>query len=191
MPAQNEARAVAAYARSCLAADRWDRDWFRAAVTSLEAAGERIVKTEEPAAGGSEWTVLDWRTGEVLATIRGGQGDVEAAWQAGWTDVAWIGRWLEDFASGGETGPDWPEILPLPPPAPDPPGPLALSLPGSLADRLEETIETWASEASIIPDRTAAVADLTGWTIGAVLACTASWLAVPGDEYMRLGEGTA
>ena len=187
MPELDAAAAVAAYARGCLIVARYDRDWMREAVTRLEASGERIVLTEQPATDGGPWTVLDWRTGATLATITGGQDDYEAAWRPGWTDVCWIGVWLEDLDEG-QSGPGWPEILPPPPPAaPEPPS-LALLLPDSLADRLEEATEAWAVAASIVSGRAAEVAGLTGWTEDAVLACTASWLAITGDQYMRLGD---
>jgi hypothetical protein len=187
MPELDSAAAVAAYARGCLAVARYDRDWMRQAVTRLEAAGQRIVLTETPAAPGGPWTVLDWRTGETLATITGGQDDDEAARRPGWTDVCWIGACLEDLAEDGKPGPDWPEILP-PPPAPREPPPLDLPLPDSLADRLEEAVEAWAVAAAIVSGRATEVAELTGWAEDAVLACTASWLAITGDQYMRLGD---
>jgi hypothetical protein len=78
---------AAAYARGCLAAARYDRDWFREAVAKLEAAGERVVHPNSPpktAGRGRCWTGA---TGATLATITGGHGDYEAAWRAGWTDV--------------------------------------------------------------------------------------------------------
>ena len=101
MPEQNAAGPVAAYVRNWLTAARWDRDWFRAAVLRLEAAGDRIVQTEQPATDGSAWKVLDWHTGTPVATITGGQDDYDAAWQDGWTDVAWIGTWTESLAADG------------------------------------------------------------------------------------------
>jgi hypothetical protein len=180
--------AVAAYARGCLAVARYDRDWMRDAVTRLEASGERIVLTEQPATDGGPWTVLDWRTGVTLAAITGGQDDYEAAWRPGWTDVCRIGAWLEGLDEDGQPGTDWPEILPPPPPAAPEPAPLALLLPDSLADRLEEAIEAWAVAAGVVSGRAAQVAELTGWTEDKVLACTASWLAITGDQYMRLGD---
>lgn len=188
MPEPNAAAAVAAYARRCLAAARADRDWFREAVARLEAAGERIVQTEQPDTDGSPWAVLDWRTGATLATITGGQEDYEAAWRPGWTDVCWIGAWLDDLTNDGRPAPDWPKILPPPPSVPDTPPPLALPLPASLADQLEEPIETWTLAAAIIDGRAAEVAALTGWTEDQVLACTASWLTITGEQYMRLGD---
>ena len=178
---------IAAYARGCLTALRADRDWFREAVARLEAAGERIVQTEQPGRAGGPWVVLDWRTGATLATISGGRDDYEAAWPDGWTDVCWIGGWLEDLAEDGRPGPDWPGVLP-PPPAPVPLAPLALPLPRSLAAPLEEAIEAWAVTAGVTRSRAAEVAELTGWTQGEVLACTASWLTVTGEQYMRLGD---
>jgi hypothetical protein len=178
---------VAAYARGCLAAARYDRDWFREAVAKLESAGARIVQTEQPATDGDAWAVLDWRTGRALATVTGGQDDYEAAWSEGWTDVCWIGAWLEDLADDGRPAPNWPEILPPPPPKPDLPPPLALPLPSSLAGRLEEAIEAWAVAAGVTAGRAAEVAELTGWTVDEVLACTASWLTITGERYMRLG----
>ena len=187
MPEPDAGGPVAAYARGCLAVARWERDWMRDAVTRLEAAGQRIVLTEQPATDGGPWVVLDWRTGETLATITGGQDDYEAAWCPGWTDACWIGAWLEDLAEDGQPGPDWPEILPPPPPPAEPP-PLALPIPDSLLDVLEETIEAWAVAAGVAAGRTAEVAELTGWTEDQVLACTASWLAITGDQYMRLGD---
>jgi hypothetical protein len=100
--------------------------------------------------------------------------------------VCWIGAWLEDVADDGLPGPDWPEILP-PPPTRNPPPPLALPLPCSLADLLEEAVETWAVAAGVTVGRAAEVAELTGWTEDEVLACTASWLTITGEQYMRLG----
>ena len=144
--------------------------------------------TEQPGKDGGPWAVLDWRTGAILATIIGGQKDYETTWRGGWTDVSWIGAWLEDLADGSRTAADWPEALPPPPPAPDAPAPLALPLPGSLAALLEETIETWTVAAGVTPGRAAEVAQLTGWTEDQVLACNASWLSFTGDQYMRLGE---
>jgi hypothetical protein len=188
MPEPDAAATVAAYARGCLTAARWDRDWFRAAVAMLEAAGERIVQTEQPAKDGGPWTVLDWRTGSTLATITGGQDHYDATWPEDWTDVAWIGAWVEDLTDNGRPAADWPAILPPPPPISDPPTPLDLPLPRSLAGRLEETIEDWALQAGVIPDRATEVAELTGWPEDQVLACTASWLTVPGERYMRLGD---
>lgn len=187
MPELDAVGAVAAYARGCLTAARYDRDWMREAVTRLEAAGQRIVLTEQPSAPGVPWTVLDWRGGETLATITGGQDDYEAAWPPGWTDVCWIGAWLENLADDGKPGADWPEILPPPPAATEPP-PLDLPLPDSLADRLEELVEGWAVAAEVTAGRAAEVAELTGWTEDQVLACTASWLAITGEQYMRLGD---
>ena len=187
MPELDAAAAIAAYARGCLVVARYDRDWMREAVTRLEASGERIVLTGQPATDGGPRPVLDWRTGATLATITDGQDDSEAAWHPGWTDVCWIGAWLEDLGEDGQPGPDWPEILPPPPAAPEPPS-LALLLPDSLAERLEEAIEAWAVAAGVVSGRTAEVAELTGWTEDAVLACTASWLAITGDQYMRLGD---
>jgi hypothetical protein len=178
------ADSVAVYARSCLAAARYDRDWFRAAVARLEAVGERIVQTEQPLKDGGACAVLDWRTGGTLATITGGH---EAAWHEGWTDVCWIGAWLEDLADDGRPAPDWPEILPPPPPSPEP-SPLALPLPHSLTGRLEEAIEAWAVAAGVTGGRAAEVAELTGWTEDEVLACTASWLTITGERYMHLGD---
>ena len=178
---------IAAYARGCLTAARADRDWFRKAVACLEAAGERIVQTEQPGRAGGPWVVVDWRTGATLATSSGGHDDCAAAWRDGWTDVCWIGGRLEDLAEEGRPGPDWPGILP-PPPAPDPPAPLALPLPSSLSAQLEEVIEAWAVAAGVTRGRAAEVAALTGWTQDEVLACTASWLTVTGEQYMRLGD---
>lgn len=177
---------LAAYARGCLTAARADRDWFREAVARLEAVGQRIVQTGQPGRAGSPRVVLDWRTGATLATTNGGQDDYGAAWPDDWTDVCWIGGWLEDLAGDGRPGPDWPGILP-PPPAPDPPAPLALPLPGSLAAVLEEAIEAWAVAAGVSRGRAADVAALTGWAQDQVLACTESWLTITGDQYMRLG----
>ncbi len=188
MPELGAVGPVAAYARGCLAVARYDRDWMREAITRLEAAGQRIVLTEQPATDGGAWVVLDWRTGETLATITGGQDDYEAAWRPGWTDVCWIGAWLEDLAEDGRPGSDWPEILPPPTAAPAEPPPLALPLPDSLLDLLEETIEAWAVAAGVADGRTAEVAELTGWTEDGVLACTASWLTITGEQYMRLGD---
>jgi hypothetical protein len=74
MPEPNAGGPVAAYARECLASARADRDWFREAVSRLEAAGDRIVQTEQPGKDGDAWAVLDWRTGATLATITGGAG---------------------------------------------------------------------------------------------------------------------
>src|SRR5215467_9624629 len=102
MPEPDVAGPVAAYARGCLAAARCERDWMREAVARLEADGQRIVLTEQPATIGGAWMVLDWRTGETLATITGGQDDYEAAWSPGWTDVCWIDAWLEDLAEDGQ-----------------------------------------------------------------------------------------
>jgi hypothetical protein len=186
--AEPHAGPVAAYARGCLTAARYDRDWFRDAVAKLEAAGGRIVQTEQPSKEGGLLAVLDWRTGATLATITGGQDDYDAAWRAEWTDVAWIGAWLEDLADDGQPTADWPEILPPPPPVPDRPSPLALPLPGSLAAQLEETVETWVVDAGVTPGRAAEVAELTGWTQDEVLACTASWLAITGEQYMHIGD---
>lgn len=112
MPEPTADGPVAAYARGCLSAARANRDWFREAVARLEAAGERIVQTEQPGKDGGAWGVLDWRTGATLATITGGQDDYDAAWRDGWTDVSWIGSWLDDLADDGQPGPGWPEILP-------------------------------------------------------------------------------
>jgi hypothetical protein len=186
MPEPDTDGPVAAYARGCLAAARADRDWFRQAVSMLEVAGERIVQTEQPGKEGGTWAILDWRTGATLATIAGGQDEYEAAWRRDWTDVCWIGAWLEDVAGDDRPGPPWPEVLP-PPPARDPPPPLTLPLPGSLADLLEEAVEAWAVAAGVTAGRAAEAAELTGWTEDEVLACTASWLTITGERYMRLG----
>jgi hypothetical protein len=186
MPEPDACGPLAAYARGCLAAARADRDWFRAAVSRLEAAGERIVQTGQPGHDGGARAILDWRTGATLATVTGGQEDDEAVWREGWTDVCWIGAWLEDVADDGLPGPDWPEILP-PPPSRNPPPPLALPLPGSLADLLEDAVETWAVDADVSAGRVAEVAKLAGWSTDEVLACTASWLTITGERYMRLG----
>lgn len=40
----------------------------------------------------------------------------------------------------------------------------------------------------MVAGRAGQVAELTGWTEDRVLACTASWLAITGDQYMRLGD---
>jgi hypothetical protein len=180
---------VAAYVRACLVAARPERDWFRQAVTRLEAAGQRIVQTEEPGKEGGTWLVLDWRTGQILARIRGGQDAYEAAWQGGWTDVCWIGRWMEDFATDGTPALNWPEALPPPPDiAKLTAGPPPLSLPGlpaSLRIQLEDTIDAWAAD--VTNGRVAEVAQLTGWTEGQVLACTGSYLTMTGEQYMRAG----
>jgi len=180
---------LAAYVRACLAAARPERDWFRQASAKLEAAGQRIVQTEEPVTAGGTWLVRDWRTGRILARIGGGQNDYEAAWQDGWTDVCWIGRWLEDLATDGTPAPDWPEALPPPPAAAAltaAPPPLALpGLPASLRILLEDTIDAWAAD--VTKGRVAEVAQLTGWTEAQVLACTGSYLTMPGEQYMRAG----
>jgi hypothetical protein len=189
MPEPDAIGPVGAYARRCLAAARAERDWFRQAVANLEAAGNRIVQTQQPDRDGGPQTVLDWRTGKTLATLSGGQDSSagwSAGWSGGWTDVCWIGAWLEDLADDGRPAADWPGILP-PPPAPGRPLPLALALPGSLAGRLEEAIEVWAVAAGITKGRAAEVAELTGWTEKQVLTCTASWLSMTGEDYMRLG----
>lgn len=180
---------LAAYTRACLVAVRPERDWFRQAVAKLEAAGERVVQTEQPERDGCAFLVLDWRTGRVLASIGGGQDAYEAAWQDGWTDVSWIGLWLEDLATDGTLAPNWPEALPPPPDiavlTPAPP-PLALpGLPASLRARLEEAIDAWAT--SPTQGRAAEVAELTGWTEDQVLACTGSYLTMTGEQYMSAG----
>ena len=182
---------VAAYARDCLTAARPDRDWFRACVTALEAAGDQIMISRQPDRDMS-WRITDWRTGEVAA-VAGNQPDYDAAWRPGWTDVEWIGSWLEDFAERGEPAQNWPGILPVPdPPGDDNPPRLGLGLPPSLLMLLEETIDAWALAAGTsdgaLHGRAAQVAELTGWSEDRVLACTASWLALPGDRYMAVGD---
>lgn len=187
------AAVVGAYARACLSAVRPERDWFRQAVTQLEAAGDRIVQTEHTSTAGGTWLVLDWRTGQNLASICGGHDAYDAAWQDGWTDVCWIGRWIEGLATDGQPAPDWPAALPSPPDVAQitasPPPPLALSgLPASLRARLEEAIDAWAVAAGVTKGRVAEVALLCGWTEDQVLACTGSYLTMTGEQYMRSGE---
>jgi len=190
-PAGGAQAAIAAYARACLASVRPERDWFRAAVTKLEAAGERIVQTEQPAGDATWWRVLDWRTGERLAEVAGGHDDYDAAWQPGWTDTAWIGSWIERLATDGTPAPDWPDALPPPPDPADltgrPRGRLDLE-PASLAALLEDTIETWALDP--YAGRTAEVAELAGWTQDQVLACAGSYLTMTGEKFMALGGET-
>lgn len=185
------AEQVAAYVRVCLAAARPERDWFRQAVAKLEAASERIVQSEQPGKDGGTWLVLDWQTGQTLASIEGGQDAYDAAWQDGWTDVSWIGRWLEDLATDGTPALNWPEALPPPPDVAQltaAPPPLALpGLPASLRVQLEEIIDTWAVTVGGTEGRAAEVAQLTGWTEGQVLACAGSYLAMTGEQFMRIG----
>jgi hypothetical protein len=186
---------IAAHARACLIAVRPERDWFRQAVAKLEAAGERIVQTEQPGRNGDAWVVLDWRTGQELARIGGGQDAYDAAWRDHWTDVAWIGSWLEDLAADGSPAAEWPEALPPPPgiaeltattPPLDLPG-----LPASLRTRLEDAIEEWTVLAGVVEGRVSAVARLTGWTEDQVLACAASYLNMTGERFMALGAAGA
>ena len=184
------AEQIAVYARACLAAVRPERDWYRLAFAKLEAAGEQIVQTEQPSRDGGAWLVLDWRTGRVLARIEGGQDAYEAAWQGSWTDVSWVGSWLEDLTTDGTPAPDWPEALPPPPDVAEltaAPPPLALpGLPAGLRVRLEEAIDAWVTAAASTEGRTAEVARLTGWTEDQVLACTGSYIAMTGEQYMHV-----
>jgi hypothetical protein len=55
---------------------------------------------------------------ETLAAITGGHDDYEAARRDGWTDMCWIGAWMEELGDGGQPSPDWPETPPPPPVAP-------------------------------------------------------------------------
>ncbi len=191
-PAGGAQAAIAAYARASLASVRPERDWFRAAVTKLEAAGQRIVQTQHPAGDAAWWRVLDWRTGERLAEVAGGQDDYEASWQPGWTDTDLIGSWIEHLATDGTPGADWPDALPPPPDVADltgrPRDRLDLE-PASLAALLEDAIETWALDPH--GGRTAEVAELTGWTQDQVLACAGSYLTMTGEKFMALGGETS
>jgi hypothetical protein len=184
--------AIGAYARACLTAVRGERDWFRRAIRQLEAAGEQIVQTEQPGKAGDPWLVLNWRTGQTLAHITGGQDAYDEAWQDGWTDVSWIGRWIDDLATNGCSPLDWPAALPPPPElaelAAAPPQINLPGLPPSLRATLEQAIEFWSVAASVTEGRAAEVARLTGWTEDQVLACTASYLTMTGDRYMRIGD---
>lgn len=89
----------------------------------------------------------------------------------------------------GHPAPDWSEALPQPPDVvalAAPPPPLALpGLPASLQILLEDTIGAWAAD--VTKGRVAEVAQLTGWTEEQVLACTGSYLTMPGEHYMRPG----
>ena len=180
---------IAEYARACLTAARHDRDWYRAAVRQLEAAGQRIMCTREPDGEGGPWRITDWRTGQIVK-VGHGTDAYDAAWDHdGWTDAERIGTWMEDFAERGGPHPDWPDGLPVPElPGDDNPPRLALGLPDSLTLLLGEAIDAWAcaagSGAGTLHGRAHEVARLTGWSEDRVLACTASWLTLTGDRHM-------
>ena len=175
------------YARAVLADLRRDRDWYRRATRQIQAGGGRICRTEWD---GAAWTVLDWRTGTVLASGTGHDA-YDTAWDPAWTDTYWLDRLLEDWQDRRQNTASWPDGIPLPPP----PAPEAsLHLPGvppPLTVLLAEVISGWACRYDPDdPGHTADVAALTGLTASQVAACTASHYQLDGTTFMNLAAET-
>ncbi|WP_329047103.1 hypothetical protein [Streptomyces sp. NBC_01422] len=132
--------AVRDYVRALLRAHHADEEARQQQIRALEASGCRIIDEESPSGDELLWTVMDWRTGVVLAHGAGGPNVRDAAVARLDPDGLWVHVDTVDVTVTVVEHP---------------------GLPASLADMLQDWVGSSAT-----PDED--VAAVTGWSAAEV-----------------------
>ncbi|MFG2540640.1 hypothetical protein ACGFU4_35920 [Streptomyces sp. NPDC048511] len=132
--------AVRDYVRALLRAHLADEEARQQQVRALEASGCRIIDEESPSGDELLWTVMDWRTGVVLAHGAGGPNVRDAAVARLDPDGLWV---HVDTVDVDVTVVEHPGV------------------PASLADMLQD----WVGSSATLDEDVAAV---TGWSAAEV-----------------------